>query len=315
MNNSVSIVGSESYDPGQVRESLDKVLEPLGGMACIVRPGERILIKPNFVIKTSAATHACTHAEIILAVARAVREAGAVPMIADSPALGSAETVAKSIGLTDLAAREGFPIRTLNRVSAQTVKLRGETYCLPVSAEAIEADGIINLPKFKAHRQATLTFGVKNLYGCVVGKRKAARHFASGGDLEWFSRMLVANASILSPRLTLVDGVVAMEGQGPTRGTPRPLGVLVAGTNTFSVDSACCRIVDYPPLSLSVLKAARDLGVMGWDTSDYELVGESVDRFVIHDFRFPEMIPIFFSFPQLVRSCFRSWREKLAPGT
>jgi uncharacterized protein (DUF362 family) len=283
-----------------------------GGISGIVHPGERILLKPNFVTKPSGISPTCTHPEVILAVARLVREAGAIPTIGDSPGFGTAESVAKAIGLLPQAEREGFPVQTLRRPVKRDVRLNGQTFRLSASAEAFEFDGIINLPKFKAHRQVTLTFGIKNLFGCVPGKRKAGRHFSSHGDLEWFNHMLVANARLLNPRFTLVDGIVAMERNGPVTGDPRPLNVLVGGTDVTAVDVTCCRIVNYDPSSLGTLQAARALEFGTWDPDRIALLGPPLDSFSVSDFKFAREIPIFFSLRRLAKSCLRSWKEMAA---
>ncbi len=309
----VSLVRQESYQTAVVRAGILRALAPFGGAGALSAPGETVLLKPNLVTYPSEGCPSCTHPELILAVARLIREVGGNPVIAESPALGSLKGVSSRIGLWEAARAEGIPFRRLSRIRVVSTTLNGETYRLPVAAEAMEADAIINLPKFKSHRQATLSFGVKNLYGCVPGKRKAFRHFASGGDLDWFCNMLVANAAVLKPRFTLVDGIVAMEGQGPTRGTPKGLNVLVAGTDVTAVDVACCRVVSYPPMELSTLRAARRLGLGVWDPDRIDLVGDSLEEVRVSDFQFAREIPIFFSLPQLVRSCLRSFREILAP--
>lgn len=309
----VSLSRCGSYEPDAVMEAIRILLNPFGGIESFVSSGERILLKPNLVTSVAPEVPACTHPAVVVAMGRLVQEAGGHPFIGDSPAFGTAQTVSRRIGLQQAAHEYGIPVRNLGRPQIMEVRLGGNEYRLPVSSDAIAADGIINLPKFKAHRQATLTFGVKNLYGCVPGKRKACRHFASGGDRDWFSRMLVANASILSPRLTLVDAITAMEGQGPVRGTPKPLHCLVAGPDTVAVDTVCCRLIGFPPLSLCTQRAARDLGIGVWDPSLIEICGEPVDGLMVRDFRLAQEIPIFFSLPQLARSLMRSWRERLAP--
>ncbi len=309
----VSLAKCESYDPDAVLEGVRSCLAPLGGIQTFVSPGERILLKPNLVTAVSPGVPACTHPDVVVTIGRLVQEAGGHPFIGDSPAFGTARAVSRKMGLLEAAERYGIPVKNLARPRSQKVRLGGQEYRLPISADAIEADGIINLPKFKAHRQATLSFGVKNLYGCVPGKRKACRHFVSGGDREWFSHMLVANAFLLSPRLTVVDAIVAMEGQGPARGTPFPLKCLAAGTDMVAVDTVCCCLIGFPPLSLCTQKAARDLKVGVWDPAFIEIRGEELERLMVTDFRLAHEIPIFFSLPQLVRSLLRSWREQLAP--
>ncbi|MCA9440166.1 MAG: DUF362 domain-containing protein [Candidatus Omnitrophica bacterium] len=309
----VALRGCPDYQQESVRQSLIDLLEPFGGVGGLVKPGESILLKPNFVYRVRLRRPAVTHPEVILAMARLVREAGGKPVIGDSPSIHSSQTVAEANGLAPQAAKENIPIITLKKMTHRRLEVAGRKYRLPVSAEAMEFDGIINLPKFKAHRQATLTFSVKNLYGCVPGKRKAARHFTSGGDLDWFSNMLVANATILNPRINIVDGIIAMEGEGPVKGNPRPMGVLAAGVDPTAVDSVCCRLVKFPPTSLCTIQAARRMGIGAWAESDIELIGDPLDEFVVEDFDFPDLMPIFFSFPRLVRSTLRSWRQALAP--
>jgi len=309
----VTIARCGSYDPDAVRSAVAAVFDCFGGIGKFARPGERILLKPNFVSRPRSSGPACTDPEVILAVARLVREAGAEPTIGDSPAFGSAEGVSKAIGLLQRARNEGIPIRTLRRSVKRTVELNGNRFRLTVSGDALDFDGIVNLPKFKAHGQVTFTFGVKNLFGCVSGKRKPARHFASSGDLAWFANMLVANAKLVAPRFTLVDGVIAVEGNGPARGTPRALGVLVGGLDTVAVDCVCCEVVNYPSLSLCTNQAARRLGYGITDRDSIRLMGEPIENVRIDDFLPAGPAPIFFSLPRLARSCLRSWRTAMAP--
>lgn len=310
----VSLARCGSYDPEAVREAVMDCLAPWGGIGALVSPGERILLKPNLVTSVPMEVPACTHPEVVVAIGRLVQEAGAYPFIGDSPAFGTARTVSRKGGLWKAAERYGIPIENLGKPVSMVISLGSEEYRLVVSQDAIGADGIINLPKFKAHRQATLSFGVKNLYGCVPGKRKACRHFLSGGDRDWFCNMLVANAQLLAPRLTLVDAIVAMEGQGPVRGTPRSLNCLVAGTDTVAVDSVCCRLIGFPPGSLATQQAAIRLGVGIWEEEAIQIMGVPLDELRVANFQRAVEIPIFFSLPQLVRSLMRSWRERLAPG-
>lgn len=309
----VALKRCSSYSPDILSESLRECLKPLGGMKAFVHTGERILLKPNLATTPPANRPACTNADFIIEVARMVRECGAIPIISDSPAIGSAHQVANRIGLAQKADLEGFTICEMTGKETQEITLGGRIHRLPIAATALQVDGIINLPKFKAHRQATLTFAVKNLYGCVPGKRKACRHFASGGDRDWFANMLVANAQILAPRLNLIDGIVAMEGQGPVRGTARDIGVIIAGADPVAVDTTCCQIVGFQPLSLCTQMAAKKLGVGVWAPEHIRLLGDRLEELKVENFGFAKEIPIFFSLPHLARSYLKSWRSSLAP--
>ena len=86
------------------------------------------------------------------------------------------------------------------------------------------ADVIINLPKFKSHQQLKATFAVKNMFGCVSGKRKALWHFRKGGSVDDFCELLIDIYRFLNPVLTIIDAVTAMDGPGPINGKARALG-------------------------------------------------------------------------------------------
>ncbi|MBD0269256.1 MAG: DUF362 domain-containing protein, partial [Cyanobacteria bacterium Co-bin8] len=228
----VSLTRAQTYDPNELRQHLEAVLAPLGGMAAFVKPGDQVLLKPNLLTGSRPTKECTTRPELVYCVAQMVQAVGGKPFLGDSPAFGSARGVAKANGLLPWAEKIGLPI----------VDLQGQRYSttssdfghLRISKEAMEADVVINLPKVKSHVQLTLTLGVKNLFGCVPGKMKAWWHMEAGKDVQRFGTMLVETARLISPDLTILDGIIGHEGNGPSGGEPRLLGILGASADVFA---------------------------------------------------------------------------------
>ncbi|TVQ11545.1 MAG: DUF362 domain-containing protein [Leptolyngbya sp. DLM2.Bin27] len=299
----VSLIRAHSYHRAELMRSLTQVLEPLGGMAAFVKPGDRVLLKPN-LLTGNRPTKACTTSpELVYAVAQQVQAAGGKPFLGDSPAFGSAHGVAKANGLLPLAQELGLPI----------VELHGHRYPtdnpefdhLRLSKEAMEADVVINLPKVKSHVQLTLTLGVKNLFGCVPGKMKAWWHMEAGKDVQRFGTMLVETARLIDPALTIVDGIVGHEGNGPSGGEPRDLGVLGASGNVFALDRALVAMLAVDPLVVPTVAQSLRLGVCP-DWEDLTFPQLTPDQLQVADWQLPaQLMPIDFGMPRVVKSTFK----------
>ena len=138
---------------------------------------------------------------------------------------------------------------------------------------ATEVDVIINLPKLKTHNLTGLTLGVKNLFGLVPGAIKIGYH-AKLQDRERFAQALLDIYTYDRPALTLMDAVVGMEGNGPTGGTPRPIGALVASADTLACDTVCAALVGLDPLRVLTTEVAARRGLCSGRLEDVELVGD-----------------------------------------
>jgi len=195
----VSLIRAESYELEELRSRIEYLLEPLGGMESIVKPGDRVLLKPNLLTGSRPTKECITRPEIVYCVAQLVKEAGGMAFLGDSPAFGSARGVAKVNGYLPLCEELELPI----------IEFKGQRYPsenenfqhLRLSKEAMDADVVINLPKVKSHMQLTITLGVKNLFGCVPGKMKAWWHMEAGKDADRFGEMIVETAKAIAPNL------------------------------------------------------------------------------------------------------------------
>lgn len=298
----VSLTKCLNYEPALVEGALEEVLAPLGGMRAFVKPGQRVMLKPNYVMARSVEEPANTHPVFTLAVARLVQRAGATPFIADSPAFGSAAGVARRTGTLELAQAAGVEVCELRKGKMVQAHSTGNHRALRISKELDQTDVLINLPKVKAHGQLYMSLCVKNLFGLVPGRRKALWHFQLSHDVMEFARMLIENYRAVRPTLHLVDGIVGMERRGPTRGDARTLGIVAAGTDGIAVDRVLIELLGLPIEAMYTLRAAEELGEGAFRMEDIEAVGASLDSLRVADFKPVEkMVPIGFSIPRILR--------------
>ncbi|MEL6399830.1 MAG: DUF362 domain-containing protein [Cyanobacteria bacterium J06607_6] len=300
----VSLLKAQSYAIDDVMLKLEQLLAPLGGMAAVVKPGDRVLLKPNLLTGARPTKECVTRPEIVYCVAELVKAAGGEPFMGDSPAFGSAYGVAKANGYLPWLEKAGMPVQELHGQRYATAA-NGELAHLRLSKEAMKADVVINLPKVKSHVQLTLTLGVKNLFGCVPGKMKAWWHMEAGKDRDRFATMLVETARAIAPQLTIVDGIIGHEGSGPSNGEPRALGVLGASTNVFALDRALIEILGASPADIPTVAQSQRLDCCpAW--SDIEFVGQLPEDLAIADWQLPgQLMPIDFGMPRVMRSTFK----------
>jgi uncharacterized protein (DUF362 family) len=263
-----------------------------------VRPGQRILIKPNLIVPMGPEVPAQTHPEVIAAVAQCVIDAGAIPQVGDSPAWGNVRGCLAAMGVDQRLEAMGVDIVQLGH----PVRMKIEGSWVGISRTALEADAIINLPKLKAHQQLGATFAVKNMYGCVAGKEKAFWHFSKGHSPELFCRLLIGIYKQLVPVVNIIDGIIAMEGQGPISGTPKPIGALVAGEDAMACESVCARLVGLDPGTLPILQTAKRMGFGCCDEGLIEKVGDDLQGLVCSDFRPAVQAPLRFSLLRICKS-------------
>jgi uncharacterized protein (DUF362 family)/Pyruvate/2-oxoacid:ferredoxin oxidoreductase delta subunit len=290
----------DNYEILRVRSAIIQLLEPLGGMRVFVKPGERILLKPNMLSVKSPEQAVTTHPTIVRVVAELVREAGGIALIGDSPGIGSFQRVADKSGIARAAAESDAELIEFNG----TVDLPGSgTFRRFTLARAYwEADKIINLPKLKTHEMMTMTCAVKNLFGAVVGAEKAGWHLKAGASREQFARLLLEIYLLKKPVLNIVDAIVAMEGNGPGSGDPLQVGALMAGVNPVAVDLVAGRLAGISSDLLHVEREARRMGLAGTSWDEMEIVGESLDRFPSKAFKLPGGLDVQFGMPKFLNT-------------
>lgn len=279
-------------DYEQAEACIRALVEQMGGMGRFVRPGERIVLKANLLRAAPPESAICTHPAVVEAVTKLVKEAGGTPVICDSP--GGAlhkEAVLRSLyektGMAAAAAAAGAELSMDS--STRTVSLpegkvlRQAEIITPVA----EADGVIDLCKMKTHVLMSMTGAVKNLFGVIPGLSKVGYH-ATHPDHATFADVLLDLTGYVKPRLSLMDGILAMEGDGPgSSGTPRQVGLLLAAANPLALDTAAGAIMNLPRQDNPVLLAAERRGLTPCRMEDVELIGGTVEELRMADYKFP----------------------------
>ena len=300
---SVSLIRATSYEMEALRESLETLLEPLGGITAFVKSGDRVLLKPNLLTGSRPTAECTTRPELVYAVATMVIEAGGKPFLGDSPAFGSAKGVALANGYETILEELNLPVIEFHGKRYEIINDKFNHLLL--SKETMEADVVINLPKVKSHAQLVLTLGVKNLFGCVPGKMKAWWHMEAGKDASRFAEMLVETAKAINPNLTIIDGIIGHEGNGPSGGEPRALGILGSSTDVFALDRAIVEILNVPPSQVPTLATSMRLGICP-ELDAMEFVSLNPDLLQIDDWQLPsKYMPIDFGMPRVIKSTFK----------
>jgi uncharacterized protein (DUF362 family)/Pyruvate/2-oxoacid:ferredoxin oxidoreductase delta subunit len=292
-SNQVSLQQLADYHPEAVLAALRQLLEPLGGMVAFVKPGQKVLLKPNLLAGKPPEKAVTTHPEIVRAVICLVKEAGGRISLGDSPGIGSPENVARKAGLLDIVEETGIRFAPFK----ESVKIRpqGTTFHeLEVARELLEADVIINLPKLKTHQMMGLTCAVKNMFGAVVGLRKPRLHLQAGSDKAFFALMLLELCEQLAPQLTIVDAVVGMEGEGPGSGDPVQIGALLAGCSPLAIDTVATELVGMKTSQVWTQQIARDAGRALTRMDEVELSGTPLAQLQLKSFRPAKMTDVNF---------------------
>jgi uncharacterized protein (DUF362 family)/Pyruvate/2-oxoacid:ferredoxin oxidoreductase delta subunit len=294
MKPSVSIVRCENYDEEKVISALRESITLVGGIQIFVKKGSRVLLKPNLLYGKSPEKAVTTHPSIIKGMILLVREAGGIPFIGDSPSVGSLTRAAEKAGIKAVADEMKCPLVEFNRPVVPRERGGKIFKKLEIDQAVLEADVVINLPKWKTHAQMLLTLGVKNLFGCIPGPRKAQCHLMAGEDAKAFARILVDVYRIVQPSLTILDGIVAMEGNGPNSGHPIPIGLILASGDSLSLDQIVCDLLGISRKSLLTNRVAFDQG-LGKEKID--VLGEKVEDVKVSGFQFPTLSQVDWGIP------------------
>jgi uncharacterized protein (DUF362 family) len=303
----VALVRCPTYEPATVQESLDEALELLGGLEQFVRPGDRVLVKPNLLTAQSVHNAATTHPQVLDALLARLVDLGARPSVGDSPAFGWVTHVAAACGIAPVAQKYGAPLVDFTH-PVPLASVRPEVRKLfAVDRAVLEADVVINVAKLKAHRQFGFTATTKNLYGCMPGKRKAYFHFERGNHDEDFARLIAAFAYSLPVHLHLLDAVIAMERDGPSGGDPRSVGALLAGTDPAAIDAIAADLIHHPESDRLLLRACRELRLGSPQVDTIDLRGAEVSELAVPDFIHPLLVGVRFSPGRLAKSVWRNF--------
>ncbi len=272
MKSKVAIIECKEYK--NARQAVSRAVELLGGWAQFVQPEESIILKPNLLAKSKPEKACTTHPEVFSAVGSLLKEAGYSNLFygdSPGPGLGNTETTARECGIKAEADALGIPLANFD--SGSRVEFpEGRTAKEFILCEAIqEKDAIINICKMKTHQLERITGAVKNTFGAVYGFNKGAAH-AIYPSADVFAKMLADLNRLVKPRLHIMDGILAMEGNGPQSGDPVKMNVIIASADPVAVDAVFCRLVHLDPELVFTNVFGQKYGVGTWQ--DIEVLTE-----------------------------------------
>ena len=305
----VALVRCNTYDRKEVKNAVAKAIDALGGFDALFGEREcasgrlaplskesKLVLKPNLLAKATPEKACTTHYEVFRAAGELLQEAGYNNLVyGDSPGnpLLSGEKAAEACGIKDVAQELGIPTGNFDQgveVEFEDGRVTKKFVLCKEIADIVNADrdkareggdagfaagGVINLCKMKTHQLERVTGAVKNTLGCVYGVNKAAFH-AQYATAETFAKMLADLNRLVVPRLHIMDGIVAMEGNGPGSGDPTPMYLILASTDPVALDATFCHLVYLDEELVPTHRAGIEAGVGHGDDEDITVIAIDV---------------------------------------
>ena len=288
----VAVVRCDSYERDKVRNAVREAVELLGGLDSIF--GEEaafkahgknaeIVLKPNLLSKADPEKAVTTHPEVFRAVGELLQEEGYGNLAyGDSPGspVPGVEKTAEGCGLKAVADELGVRLGDFEHgtdIEFPEGKVSNRFVLCNEIVKVTGADGsepaglIVNLCKMKTHQLERITGAVKNTFGCVYGVNKAMSHARYQSPMH-FARMLADLNTLVKPSLHIMDGIIAMEGNGPGSGDPFPMNAILASTDPVALDAVFCALICLDPQLVATNTACADAGVGTWDDGQIEIL-------------------------------------------
>lgn len=262
----------DNYD--DVSPVLARLWEQVGAAEIVA--GKKVLVKVNLTKAGPPEWAVCTHPAVAGAVGKLVRESGGEPYFGDSCSIyGFTRETMDLSGYTEMARELDIPCIPLDSGHMRPVDINGARIQRSYMSEhVLDADVVISVPKLKPHDFVEFTCAVKNLFGALPGAIKPYQHYCHPNWID-FLNVILDVYGFVKPTLAFVDGILAMEGQGPTNGTAKHVGVMAASKDPVAVDAVLADLVGIPPVKILEIAAERGLGTS--DLKQIEVVGAKVD--------------------------------------
>ena len=293
----VFIARQSNYSQQEIDAAVKRIFDHFGGISHFVSIGERVLLKVNLVSGHDIERRVTTDPAVVRAVAELVLGAGATPFIADSPGIDNFTKAAEKAGFMHVAQELGIECHELTDPVDLPASDNVEYKHIQVSRYVLEANKIISLAKLKTHGQMYLTMGVKNLFGTIPGRLKAGWHYNVGLNRERFAGLLLDIYAGVRPCFTLLDGVIGMDGDGPTSGNPYEFGIIAGTQDALTMDFWLCKMLNAKLEDYPLYLAAKKRGLPQCDMNPNDIEGDISAEHVFPNVKLPKtrsmkLIPI-----------------------
>jgi uncharacterized protein (DUF362 family)/NAD-dependent dihydropyrimidine dehydrogenase PreA subunit len=279
----VALIRCESYDNQQVSEAVEEGVRLLGGVSSFVKEGERIVIKPNVLLGNDPDKCICTHPAVFRAVGLMLKKAKVILSYGDSSGFGKVEANMKKARLKEIADELGIALADFDNGQAAVHENPLLVKRFVIAKGVLDADGLVSVSKLKTHGLMRFTGAVKNQFGCVTGLNKSQFHVKLADPFD-FAAMLVDLNTLIKPRLYIMDGIIAMEGNGPRSGKPKKLGVLLFSQDPVAMDAIACKIINMNPEFVPTSIAGERAGLGTYHYENIEVMGADIQDFISKDF-------------------------------
>lgn len=282
----VSVVGCENYEYSRVKAAISEAIEKIGGLDRFIKVGTKVAIKANLVASGKPEEAITTHPAVLSAITELCIERGAEVVIGDSPGgIYNAAFVGKIYKNSGLAACEERGAALNMDFSEKGAYFEDAKVCKTFTYTAYldDADVIINACKLKTHGMMGLSCAAKNIFGVIPGTMKPEYHFRYP-DYGIFANMIVDLDEYFKPAISICDGVLAMEGNGPTAGEPRAVGCILASTSPHKLDVVAASIIGVDPLGIPTIAAAVERGLTPVTPEEISVYGD-YKKFYVSDFK------------------------------
>ena len=273
----VAVVYCDSYEREKVYRAMCAGIAAIGGIESLIAKDESILVKPNFLIVSEPDKAVITHPSVTAGMLRILKEHGYADIVCgDSPGHGHMSAAVTTAGLDEVFDKYGVRPAEMSKEVLVDYPEGVAAKQFYFAKAVTESDAIIGLSKMKTHALEKITGAVKNMYGLVCGYRKAEGH-VKFPNASMFARMLADIHKCTKPRLHIMDGIVAMEGNGPGSGTPIAMNVLLFSTDPVALDTVFCRLVDLDPELIPTNVQGENIGIGSCHFEDIEIIDVRAD--------------------------------------
>jgi len=280
----VAIVKCNSYNDKEVKQAVETGLSLIGGIEKFVSSNETVLLKPNLLVGDNPEKCVTTHPAVFKAVAELVKDKCKNLTYGDSPAFGSTLGAAKKSGLVKVADELGIKISDFKEGREIFAETAVQNKKFKIANAVLDNDAIISLPKLKTHGLEKYTGCVKNQFGCVPGALKGEFHVKLPDAFD-FAKMLVDLNNFINPRLYIMDGIGAMEGNGPRGGNRIDMNILLFSDDPIALDATVCRIIDLDPQLVPTIIYGNETGAGDFKEDKIEILGESIESIKKSNFK------------------------------
>ncbi len=303
MSAKVSVVKCNSYEPAIVEQALRNTINLLGGITSFIKPGSRVLVKPNLLMSKPPEFGITTHPEVLRAVIHLLKEIDCKIVVGDGPSvwgkyIENVDEVYEITGIRKVTQEEDVKLITFDK--------RRMHDKFPLTTALDDCDYLISLPKFKTHEFTLITGAIKNLFGLVSGTYKTELHKNYFEPAE-FAKILVDIYQEVKPALTIIDGALAMEGDGPaTGGKTRQLNLLLAGSDCVAIDTVMAKIMGIDNYEVLTTKQAAARGLGENKINRIKIEGEDIDKLNIRPFILPATSAKISKLPEVFKKILKS---------